>query len=153
MSETKFLTSVDEDFIKIQKEISNDFKLLFSEYEASNQKLANVSKLLEASKLEYRKLDEENKKNINYIHEYNNYVGRLKQQIEELKDLNFQLEEEIEYNQHELRRKVPKMYDENELDDLASLSPPTVETDSLQPQVEIKTKKQKKQRVGISKAL
>lgn len=148
MSETKFLTSVDEDFIKIQKEISNDFKLLFSEYEASNQKLANVSKLLEASKLEYRKLDEENKKNINYIHEYNNYVGRLKQQIEELKDLNFQLEEEIEYNQHELRRKVPKMYDENELDDLASLSPPTVETDSLQPQVEIKTKKQKKTTCG-----
>lgn len=77
MNETEIFTTVNTEFNKIQKDISNDFKLLYSEYQNSSQKLANALKLLDASKKEYRELNDEHEKNLKYIQDCNRYIKQL----------------------------------------------------------------------------
>lgn len=150
MNETEIFTTVNTEFNKIQKDISNDFKLLYSEYQNSSQKLANALKLLEASKKEYRELNDEHEKNLKYIQDCNRYIKQLTNEMNELKDVNSQLEEENSYYDYELKRKKVKIDEtENELDE--NFDPVVVEENVLQK--EDNKQKRNKKRIGISKAL
>lgn len=149
MNETEIFTTVNTEFNKIQKDISNDFKLLYSEYQNSSQKLANALKLLEASKKEYRELNDEHEKNLKYIQDCNRYIKQLTNEMNELKDVNSQLEEENSYYDYELKRKKVKIdKTENELDE--NFDPVVVEENVLQK--EDNKQKRNKKRIGISKA-
>ena len=149
MNETEIFTTVNTEFNKIQKDISNDFKLLYSEYQNSSQKLANALKLLEASKKEYRELSDEHEKNLKYIQDCNRYIKQLTNEMNELKDVNSQLEEENSYYDYELKRKKVKIDEtENELDE--NFDPVVVEENVLQK--EDNKQKRNKKRIGISKA-
>ena len=150
MNGTEIFTTVNTEFNKIQKDISNDFKLLYSEYQNSSQKLANALKLLEASKKEYRELNDEHEKNLKYIQDCNRYIKQLTNEMNELKDVNSQLEEENSYYDYELKRKKVKIDEsENELDE--NFDPVVVEENVLQK--EDNKQKRNKKRIGISKAL
>ena len=150
MNETEIFTTVNTEFNKIQKDISNDFKLLYSEYQNSSQKLANALKLLDASKKEYRELNDEHEKNLKYIQDCNRYIKQLTNEMNELKDVNSQLEEENSYYDYELKRKKVKIDEtENELDE--NFDPVVVEENVLQK--EDNKQKRNKKRIGISKAL
>ena len=150
MNGTEIFTTVNTEFNKIQKDISNDFKLLYSEYQNSSQKLANALKLLEASKKEYRELNDEHEKNLKYIQDCNHYIKQLTNEMNELKDVNSQLEEENSYYDYELKRKKVKIDEtENELDE--NFDPVVVEENVLQK--EDNKQKRNKKRIGISKAL
>lgn len=150
MNGTEIFTTVNTEFNKIQKDISNDFKLLYSEYQNSSQKLANALKLLEASKKEYRELNDEHEKNLKYIQDCNRYIKQLTNEMNELKDINSQLEEENSYYDYELKRKKVKIDEtENELDE--NFDPVVVEENVLQK--EDNKQKRNKKRIGISKAL
>ena len=150
MNGTEIFTTVNTEFNKIQKDISNDFKLLYSEYQNSSQKLANALKLLETSKKEYRELNDEHEKNLKYIQDCNRYIKQLTNEMNELKDVNSQLEEENSYYDYELKRKKVKIDEtENELDE--NCDPVVVEENVLQK--EDNKQKRNKKRIGISKAL
>lgn len=150
MNGTEIFTTVNTEFNKIQKDISNDFKLLYSEYQNSSQKLANALKLLEASKKEYRELNDEHEKNLKYIQDCNRYIKQLTNEMNELKDVNSQLEEENSYYDYKLKRKKVKIDEtENELDE--NFDPVVVEENVLQK--EDNKQKRNKKCIGISKAL